>query len=69
VAALTAQGRLARWILTALPPVLLLVFQIINPAYVYPLFHTTGGVIAVVLGAVLCLAGSLVMKRIVDIKV
>jgi tight adherence protein B len=69
VAALTAQGRLARWILTALPPVLLLIFQLINPGYVYPLFHTTFGLIALAVGAVLCVAGSLVMKRIVDIEV
>jgi tight adherence protein B len=69
VAALTAQGRFARWILTALPPVLLLVFELINPGYVYPLFHTTGGLIGVAVGAVLCVAGSLVMKRIVDIEV
>src|SRR5205807_3621288 len=34
VRALTAQGRLARWILTFLPPVILLAMVLISPRYV-----------------------------------
>jgi tight adherence protein B len=67
--ALTAQGRLARWILTAMPPVMLLAFTIIDSSYERPMFHTTGGLVALGIGTVLVLAGSLVMKRIVDIEV
>ncbi len=67
--ALTAQGRLARWILTALPPVLLLAFTIIDSRYERPMYHTTGGLLALGIGAVMVVAGSLVMKRIVDIEV
>ncbi len=66
---LTAQGRLARWILTFLPPVILLVMQVVSPTYVRPLLHTTGGVVALVVATVMVIAGSLVMKRIVNIEV
>jgi tight adherence protein B len=66
---LTAQGRMARWILTFLPPVILLVMQIVSPTYVQPLLHTTGGVVALVVATVMVIAGSLVMKRIVNIEV
>lgn len=69
LSALTAQGRLARWILTFLPPVILLIMQIISPRYVRPLLHTTAGVVSLAVAAGLVVAGSLVMKRIVDIEV
>jgi tight adherence protein B len=67
--ALTAQGRLARWILTAMPPMMLLVFSLIDPRYEYPMFHTTGGLIALGVGAAMVALGSLVMKRIIEIEV
>lgn len=67
--ALTAQGRLARWILTAMPPVMLLLFYLINPSYERPMFHTAGGLIALGLGATLVVVGSLIMKRIIEIEV
>ena len=66
--ALTAQGRLARWILTAIPPLLLVGFALINPRYERPLFHTTGGLVALVVAGLMVVAGSLVMKRIVEVK-
>lgn len=69
LSALTAQGRLARWILTFLPPVILLIMQVISPHYVRPLLHTTAGVVSLGVAATLVVAGSLVMKRIVDIEV
>jgi tight adherence protein B len=40
---LTAQGRMSRWVLTALPVGLLLAISAINPGYVQPLFESTGG--------------------------
>jgi tight adherence protein B len=68
LAALTAQGRLARWMLTFLPPLILLAMFIIAPTYVRPLFHTTAGVAALGTAVAMVIAGSLVMKRIVDIE-
>lgn len=67
--ALTAQGRLARWLLTFLPPVILLAMLIISPTYVRPLLDTTGGLVALCIGAVMVFTGSMVMKRIVDVEV
>jgi len=67
--ALTAQGRLARWILTFLPPTILLIMVILSPKYVRPLFHTFGGLLALAVATVMVIAGSIVMKWIVDIEV
>src|SRR5207249_11754989 len=67
--ALTAQARLSRWVVTALPPVLLGVIWVLNPGYTRPLFHTSIGRILLVVAAVMVFLGSLVIKRIVEIKV
>ena len=69
VASLTAQGRMSRWIVTALPILLLVLVSALNPAYMEPLFETTGGRLALALAGTLLLVGSLVIKRIVAIKV
>jgi tight adherence protein B len=66
---LTAQGRMSRWVLTALPVGLLLAISTINPGYVQPLFESTGGRFALFLAAAMVTAGSLLIKRIVNIKV
>jgi tight adherence protein B len=69
VQTLTAQGRMSRWVVTALPVALLGVLSVINPGYTSPLFSTSGGRIALLFAAVMVFAGSYVIKRIVDIKV
>ncbi|HET8653571.1 MAG TPA: type II secretion system F family protein [Gaiellaceae bacterium] len=69
VQTLTTQGRMSRWIVSALPVVLLLAITVINPEYTEPLFTTTGGRLVLMLAAVMLVAGSLVIKRIVNIKV
>jgi len=66
---LTAQGRMARWILTLLPVFLALVISLLNPSYMQPLFATKPGQLLVGLAIVMVVAGSLVIKRIVNIKV
>ena len=68
VATLTAQGRLSRWVVSALPVVLLAAISALNPAYVNPLFTTTGGRVMLIGATLMVVAGSLVIKRIVDIK-
>jgi Flp pilus assembly protein TadB/Mg-chelatase subunit ChlD len=68
VKTLTAQGRMARWILTALPVVVALATWLIEPSLMGPLFQTGGGQIALVIAISLVVAGSLVIERIVDIK-
>jgi tight adherence protein B len=69
VRGLTAQGRMSRWVVSALPVGLLLVISLLNPAYMKPLFTHTSGKIMLTFAAVMIVAGSLVIKKIVDIKV
>lgn len=69
VRVLTAQGRLARWIITAIPIVLLVFLLLVNPDHLQPLFHDTLGQVALVMSAIMVVAGSLVIKKIVDITV
>jgi tight adherence protein B len=69
VRTLTAQGRLARWVVSLLPVGLLLVISLINPEFVAPLFHEPLGRIMLAVAAIMVITGSLVIKKIVDIKV
>jgi tight adherence protein B len=66
---LTAQGRLSQIVVSALPVVLLVVISVISPTYVEPLFETGGGRIALAIGAGLSIVGSLIIKRIVEVRV
>jgi tight adherence protein B len=69
VRTLTAQGRMSRWVLTALPIFLLVLISVINPKYMAPFFASSEGRVLLVVAAVLVTAGSLVIRKIVDIKV
>ncbi|HYX77837.1 MAG TPA: type II secretion system F family protein, partial [Solirubrobacterales bacterium] len=66
---MTAQGRLSRVVVTAIPPLLLVAISLINPEYLRPLFHTGTGNVLLGIAAGMVVAGSLVIKRIVNIKV
>jgi tight adherence protein B len=66
---LTAQGRLARWVLTALPLVLVGFLLVINPDWLDPLTGTNIGRAFLVLWALMLIAGSITIKRIVEIEV
>lgn len=66
---LTAQGRMSRWVVTALPVFLLVIVSVLNPGYTAPLFETGDGRVALAIGVALLIAGSLSIKRIVTIKV
>jgi tight adherence protein B len=65
---LTAQARGSRWIVTSIPPVLLLVIDLINPSYLNPLFGTGIGNFLLGLAVAFIVAGSLVMGRIIRIE-
>jgi tight adherence protein B len=69
VRTLTAQGRLSRWVVSLLPLFLLLVISLLNPGYMHPLVATTPGRIALVFASLMVVSGSLVIKRIINIKV
>jgi tight adherence protein B len=66
---LTAQGRISRWIVSALPIVLGLAITVINPSYLDPLFKTGTGHAMLVLAVLLLIGGSMVIKKIITIKV
>jgi tight adherence protein B len=66
---LTVQGRMSRWIVTALPIALVGFISLINPHYLHPLVVRLAGKIMIVLAVLLVIGGSLVIKKIVDIKV
>jgi tight adherence protein B len=69
VRVLTAQGRLARWIVSFMPLVLIVMIEVIRPEFLQPLFHTGIGVFALIVATIMVIMGSLVIKRIVEIKV
>jgi tight adherence protein B len=66
---LTMQGRMSRWIVTALPIGIILILQLENPHYLHPLLASTAGKVIFGLAAAWAVAGSFVIKRIVEIEV
>jgi len=68
VQTLTAQGRMSRWVVSLLPVILLATISFLNPTYVEPLYKETFGRVLLAMAAVMLVTGSLVIKRIVDIK-
>ena len=69
VKTLTAQGRMARWILTALPVFTGFAFYLIQPKIVGPFYAAVVGQIVLVLAAIAVMCGSLAIQRIVEIEV
>jgi Flp pilus assembly protein TadB/Mg-chelatase subunit ChlD len=69
IRALTAQQRMARGVLTALPILLLVALALLNPDYLDPLFEESMGRVMLTVAALLMLLGSWLLKRLVEIKV
>ncbi|MBA3374888.1 MAG: type II secretion system F family protein [Gaiellaceae bacterium] len=69
VQVLTAQGRIARYILTAIPVFLLAFFLLVNAPWLEPLWETTIGNIAMVLWVIMLVGGWFAIKKIVEIEV
>ena len=68
IKALTAQGKMSSSVLTALPPLLLLAMSFVSPQYAYPLFHSTLGIVLLVVGGLMVFAGWKVMQKITTVK-
>jgi tight adherence protein B len=68
VRTMTAQGRFAQVVLSLLPLVALGLLTFTNRPYVEPLYTTPGGNYALVIAALLVVAGSFVIRKIVTIK-
>jgi Flp pilus assembly protein TadB len=60
---------MSRWIVSGLPVALVGLISIINPHYLHPLTAHLAGKIMLVFAALLVIAGSLAIKKIVDIEV
>jgi Flp pilus assembly protein TadB len=60
---------MSRWIVSALPIVVVLAVRLENPHYFHPLVATLGGRIVLILAAAWAIAGSFVIKHIVEIEV
>jgi tight adherence protein B len=66
---LTAQGRMSRWILSAMPVVLGAIMFGAAPKLMKPMLESGGGQVALVLSALLAVVGSLWIKKIIEIDV
>jgi len=66
---LTAQARISRWILTALPIAVLVLLFVTGGDYLDPMLDSMAGIIALVVGAILIVVGSLWIKRISKLEV
>jgi tight adherence protein B len=62
----TAQGRLTGWILSALPAVMMLMMNVVNPGYSSILFHDPFGQKLMYFCIAMLLVGSLVIRQIVN---
>jgi tight adherence protein B len=69
VRTLTAQGRLGGGVVTALPLLAGLFFAVTRPDYFDPLTSSPGGLTLLAAGGAMLVAGWLVIRKIVDIKV
>jgi tight adherence protein B len=69
VKSLTAQGRMSRWVVSLLPVGLLIAITAINPEYMRPLYTESSGRLLLAASAVMVVAGSLVIRKIVNFKV
>lgn len=69
VRTLTAQGRMSRWILTALPVFLGGFLFLVNPDSMSTFLSSSVGQVSMFLAALMVAAGSVLIQRIVDIDV
>ena len=69
VEVLTAQARISRWILTSLPIFVLLALVFTGGDYLQPMFDSLVGKIALVVGGIMVIIGSLWIKKISELDV
>ena len=64
--ALTGQARMSCWVLTGLPPAMLVALSVLAPSYSHPLFHTPAGIVLLVIGTGMVFSGWKVMNKIIN---
>ena len=65
----TAQGRLTGWILAAMPFVMFVLLNLVNPGYEQVLFKDPVGRKLIYAGIVLLVTGGWVIRKVIDVKV
>jgi len=68
IRSLTAMGRLSAYVLVALPFVFVLIVSVINPTFIQPLWTQHAGHILVIIGLVMMVIGSAILKKIVSFR-
>jgi tight adherence protein B len=68
VRAVTAHGRMTGWILIAMPPALALILNVLSPAVIAPMFADPIGITMITAGCTLQLVGTLVIRKLVNIR-
>ncbi|HXF97686.1 MAG TPA: type II secretion system F family protein [Gaiellaceae bacterium] len=69
VRVLTAQARISRWILTALPVVVFVLLLTSGEDYLDPMLGSTFGIVALAVGGIMVLIGSWWIKKIAELDV
>ena len=69
IEALTAQGIMQGFIVAMIPFLLAIVFLVIDPTFIMPMFNSTLGIILIFIMITLQIIGGIVIKKIVTIKV
>jgi tight adherence protein B len=65
----TAQGRLTMLLLMALPPIIVLIMEVMNPDFIKPLFNDPIGHLLIVIGVILQTIGFFLIRKIIQIQV
>jgi len=65
----TAQGRLTMLLLMLLPPLIVAIMLVVNPAFIRPLFTDPMGHTLIVVGIILQTVGYFVIRRVIQIQV
>jgi tight adherence protein B len=69
IEAFTAQGLMQGIIICCIPLLLLVIFQLVDPTFVAPLFNTALGMAALFVMLILQVVGGIMIKKIITIKV
>ena len=64
-----SEGKASAWVLMALPIALGVIYSLLRPGYLVPLFTSTGGQVATVLSAILYVVAYFWMRAIVNFKI
>jgi tight adherence protein B len=68
VRAVTAHGRITGWILAGLPPVLAFVLSVVSPEHMKPMITDPLGVKMIIIGGSMQVIGSLIIRKLVNIR-